>query len=368
MALTIESSGRRHYLCGDTYAIRDKIKAAGFKWDPDRKCWWTGQREKAEAFLPKAERASAEKKESVDEFRTEMDRRRAEGLTLPGTACKADEAKRHGGVWDRRLEQWLFPDRASMQGCRDASAKRRGTKSPTKSDGRGRPGEVPFVGEQSDVQTDRVEPTARGYKPDVDSLIGQTRFIKTREGSVPMTTIGAEAYYLRGDDAEDNQDFRGSGWRIIEHLRRATDEDAAPVIATRRARDEEASAKKQAVELRAAQWQRAVDDATRDLYRLPGQRQPLREIAHSEDGKHRLYEVDGGVMTTHSSYDDYRSYLFLDKPSAIAELDRQIVELKITDEGARSFLAEYEGCEGTELRRRRLGLEPWAHSSTCPIP
>jgi hypothetical protein len=46
--ITIQSEGRRHYLIGNTYPLKDQIRGAGCKWDGDRKAWWTGKRDVAE--------------------------------------------------------------------------------------------------------------------------------------------------------------------------------------------------------------------------------------------------------------------------------------------------------------------------------
>lgn len=48
--ITIKSEGRRHYLLGDTFAIKDKLRNAGAKWDGDRRAWWTGKKDVAEQF------------------------------------------------------------------------------------------------------------------------------------------------------------------------------------------------------------------------------------------------------------------------------------------------------------------------------
>jgi len=48
MAIEIRTEGRRHYLRGDTYPLKDALRAAGCKWDADAKAWWTGKRETAE--------------------------------------------------------------------------------------------------------------------------------------------------------------------------------------------------------------------------------------------------------------------------------------------------------------------------------
>ena len=49
--ITIETEGRRHYLIGNTYPIKDRLRAAGAKWDGDRRAWWTGKRELAEKLV-----------------------------------------------------------------------------------------------------------------------------------------------------------------------------------------------------------------------------------------------------------------------------------------------------------------------------
>lgn len=52
MGLTIETTGRRVYVLGDTYAIRDRLREVGCRWDPQRRAWWggTAKREAIEAL------------------------------------------------------------------------------------------------------------------------------------------------------------------------------------------------------------------------------------------------------------------------------------------------------------------------------
>lgn len=52
--ITIQTEGRRTYLIGDTYPIRDQIRAIGAHWDADRKAWWTAKREAAEQLITSA--------------------------------------------------------------------------------------------------------------------------------------------------------------------------------------------------------------------------------------------------------------------------------------------------------------------------
>lgn len=49
MSITIECVGQRVYFCGNTFAIKDKIKSIGGHWDGERKQWWVGSAKKAKA-------------------------------------------------------------------------------------------------------------------------------------------------------------------------------------------------------------------------------------------------------------------------------------------------------------------------------
>ena len=49
MTVTIERQGQRVYLVGDTYAIKDRIKAIGGHWDSYRRAWWVGSAKASEA-------------------------------------------------------------------------------------------------------------------------------------------------------------------------------------------------------------------------------------------------------------------------------------------------------------------------------
>lgn len=51
MTITIKTEGRRFYLIGNTYPIKDAIKNAGCSWDKDKGAWWTGSKERAESLV-----------------------------------------------------------------------------------------------------------------------------------------------------------------------------------------------------------------------------------------------------------------------------------------------------------------------------
>lgn len=59
LTVTIETAGRRHYIIGNTFAVKDQLKEAGCKWDPDRKAWWTGKRELADQLQSSLSGASS---------------------------------------------------------------------------------------------------------------------------------------------------------------------------------------------------------------------------------------------------------------------------------------------------------------------
>lgn len=50
MTISVEKIGRRHYLIGNTYAIKDQLRGAKCRWDRDRRAWWTGKADVAEQF------------------------------------------------------------------------------------------------------------------------------------------------------------------------------------------------------------------------------------------------------------------------------------------------------------------------------
>ena len=48
--IKVQSIAGRYYLSGDTYAIKDQLRAAGCQWDSKRQAWWTCKRDVAERF------------------------------------------------------------------------------------------------------------------------------------------------------------------------------------------------------------------------------------------------------------------------------------------------------------------------------
>ena len=48
MAVQLKDVGRRTYILGHTYPIRDALRAAGAKWDSDARAWWIGTTKRKE--------------------------------------------------------------------------------------------------------------------------------------------------------------------------------------------------------------------------------------------------------------------------------------------------------------------------------
>lgn len=58
MSITVQKIGRRHYLRGNTYPVKDSLRTAGCKWDPAEKAWWTGKADVAARFEGAAPKSS----------------------------------------------------------------------------------------------------------------------------------------------------------------------------------------------------------------------------------------------------------------------------------------------------------------------
>lgn len=60
--ITLEAQGRRIYVRGNTFPIKDSLRAVGAKWDPEAKAWWagSGKRGDLEALVAKIGTRSAE--------------------------------------------------------------------------------------------------------------------------------------------------------------------------------------------------------------------------------------------------------------------------------------------------------------------
>lgn len=57
MTIEVDRIGRRSYLRGNTYAIKDALRAAGAHWDAEQRAWWIGSDAKARELAGQASAA-----------------------------------------------------------------------------------------------------------------------------------------------------------------------------------------------------------------------------------------------------------------------------------------------------------------------
>lgn len=99
MTIQLQSEGRRHYLVGNTYPIKDQLRAAGAKWDAGRKAWWIGKLDVAQKLAGSGSEASSDSRSSDYLTRESRIAGKAtyrgkpyilvwEGTTSRGRACK----------------------------------------------------------------------------------------------------------------------------------------------------------------------------------------------------------------------------------------------------------------------------------------
>lgn len=98
--IELQSEGRRVYIVGNSFPIKDAIKGAGGHWDGDRKAWWigTGKREEIERAIanakPKAREGEASGLE-VEMKGTVLYKGRAYPFSYFGPTRNGEAAKLH---------------------------------------------------------------------------------------------------------------------------------------------------------------------------------------------------------------------------------------------------------------------------------
>jgi hypothetical protein len=95
--LQIKSNGRRHYIVGNTFSVKDALRAAGCRWDADEKAWWTGKKDVAEELVTQVNQAVVVAVAALPEATGAM-------VPVPGNTYPArDKLREMGGVWDAAL-------------------------------------------------------------------------------------------------------------------------------------------------------------------------------------------------------------------------------------------------------------------------
>lgn len=242
MTITIQSEGRRHYLIGDTYSIRNQLRAAGAHWDGDRKAWWTSKRDVAESFASAGASSDIAPGSHPDGDRLTQDSRIAgkaryqdreyilvwEGETRRGRACKL--AYRDGSkvFWADAAQVQVTKryeareERGQMQHMTFGRLERMRTEYTVQRNSERQLGAKDgFVGERSAIHS-RFEGSRDNRKPSRN--VGDVCWLKHGGQRIAFVVVGYElASYLRGEDAEDMGHFDiKNGWYGTLFYRRAT--------------------------------------------------------------------------------------------------------------------------------------------------
>lgn len=117
MSVTIAKAGRRYYIEGNTYAIKDQLRDAGCKWDPQRRAWWTGKQEIADRFAggeatssepqqPKKEDPSSVKIVGKAKYKGRTYYVRYVGQTKRGYAARLTSLDGSIDFWAAAAEAW----------------------------------------------------------------------------------------------------------------------------------------------------------------------------------------------------------------------------------------------------------------------
>lgn len=104
LSITTERVGRRTYVRGATFPIRDALRGAGAHWDAESKAWWLGDDEKARAIaarhaVPVVEALPAAPGASVARM----------VLVTGNTFPVKDQLKAMGGRWNADAKGWEVP-------------------------------------------------------------------------------------------------------------------------------------------------------------------------------------------------------------------------------------------------------------------
>lgn len=244
MTIEIKSEGRRHYIVGNTFAIKDQLRSAGAKWDADRRAWWTGKREVAEQFIG----ATGASSDAAPDSRPAGESI-ADNTTIAGKAQY--QGKEYLLLWSGQTKRGIaaklaFPDGsrvfwAELDQVRVTKTYQdreyRGRREPGMTFGRLRGLREQFaaekqeerqlgaknglVGKRSELCADFTG-SKHNRKP--NESIGDSQWLKHNGERIAVVLVGFElASYLRSDDAEDMGHYGvKSGYYGVKYFRPAT--------------------------------------------------------------------------------------------------------------------------------------------------
>lgn len=121
--LTLQQDGARVYVLGQTYALRDALRAAGGHWDSARRAWWVGRAKRAEIEAVIAREATAatetERAPAADDRKPREDARVLARAAYKGKdyyviAETRDGARRLLAARDGAFQFWAAADLAPI--------------------------------------------------------------------------------------------------------------------------------------------------------------------------------------------------------------------------------------------------------------
>lgn len=238
--ITIESVGRRHYLRGNTYPLREQLRAAGAHWDADQKAWWIGD-------LARAEDLAAAQVGSTQP----ADERQDDGLKddSPVLGRARYKGREYLLVWQGETKRGRAAKLASLDGSKVFWADHAAieiTKIYQSREWRGREQPMTFARlrrlreeyaeqkaavDQQQIVGERGAYSAQ-YEADRHDRtpgrpLGTPSWLRHRGARIAVVLIGYEtAVYVRGEDAEDMGHFGvENGWYGTAHYRAASTEE-----------------------------------------------------------------------------------------------------------------------------------------------
>lgn len=253
--ITVERIGRRSYLRGNTYPIKDQLKSAGAHWDGEQRAWWIGDHGKAEELAAKGAggpQAGGEERGNGASDKLTADSKIAgkaryqgreyllvwEGQTRKGFAAKLAFSDGSKIFWASQGEYQVtkrYEERTEGHGryqrtrggmtfgrlqelCEEFAEKRKEEKALGAKDG--------MVGERGPLTAD-FEGSRSHRTP--GHQIGDVQFLRVRGEKVAVVVVGYDlAQYVSAETAEDMGHYdRKSGWYGSVYFRRATEAEAA---------------------------------------------------------------------------------------------------------------------------------------------
>jgi hypothetical protein len=358
MTIAIAKVGRRYYLRGNTRPIKGQLKEAGCHWDPEEGAWWTSKRDVAERFQREAS-ALPEPPAPCEPS--------ADDVAITGnTYSIRDQLRALGGRWDAARKVWMVPaDRADEARALVPPTKPR---KQTRAGGSKAKKPTSFGSKEGSAHTFRRRVNERKSFCPVDaSDVGEVFRAGSKVGPLAgkaVIVLGIEAQWTSSDWEDDcGQTGVGSGWWVYRHVREATAEEAAPLLAREAEQKAKADAERAAKEDKAAAYAAAKECETAGLVRSTWLRATAGErIAQDDTGYHTLSlsrgDLGGTPVVVESSYayDDHRSWVYAPAEVVAREHARIAAERGIDRDAAMEWLSKYAGCHGEELYRQVAGF------------